>query len=189
MQAIRGPARPEPPLAGDENATVVGFLEHHRATLAWKCAGLDIDALRATVPPSTMTLGGLLKHLAFVEDYWFSVILWGNPPAPPWASVDWTVDPDWDWESAERDTEHELRDLWEHAVDRSRDLLASALDEDGLGQLARGSRRGGEVPSLRWILVHKVEEYARHNGHADLLREAVDGATGDERSHDARVES
>jgi uncharacterized damage-inducible protein DinB len=171
--------RPEPPIAGDEIATLRGFLDYQRATLAWKCSGLDAAGLRATVGASTITLGGLLKHLALVEDYWFSQRLHGRAAPPPWDAVDWKADPDWDWHSAAGDAPEQLLALWQEAVERSRSLVAEALAGGGPDQLARRAWRSGESPSLRWILVHMIEEYARHNGHADLIREAVDGAVGE----------
>jgi uncharacterized damage-inducible protein DinB len=171
--------RPEPPLAADEASTLLGFLDFQRATLAWKCAGLDSAGLRATVGRSSMTLGGMLKHLAYVEDQWFSRSLHGREPQPPWDTVDWKADRDWDWNSAATDTPEQLRALWQDAVTRSRSLVAEALDDGGLDRLARRTWPDGRAPSLRWILVHMVEEYARHNGHADLLRESVDGQTGE----------
>ncbi len=172
--------RPEPPLAADETDTVLGFLEYQRATLAWKCSGLKAAGLRATVGPSSMSLGGLLKHLAHVEDLWFSQRLNGEDPAPPWDTVDWKADPDWDWHSAAGDSPEQLRTLWEDAVARSRSLVAEALAEGGLDRSAAWIDDWyGEAPSLRWIVCHMVEEYARHNGHADLLRESVDGLTGE----------
>jgi SAM-dependent methyltransferase len=171
--------RPEPPLAGDESETLLGFLEFQRATLAWKCSGLDADGLRATTAASSMTLGGMLKHLAYVEDQWFSRWLRGRDPAPPWDTVDWKADRDWDWHSAADDSPEELFTLWRDTLARSRSSVAEALAEGGLDQLARRTWPDGRAPSLRWILVHMVEEYARHNGHADLLRESVDGQTGE----------
>jgi uncharacterized damage-inducible protein DinB len=171
--------RPEPPLTDDETGTLVGFLEYQRATLAWKCSGLDGDGVGATVGVSSMTLGGLLKHLAFVEDYWFSVRLHGRDPAPPWDTVDWKADPDWDWHSATDDSPDQLLALWREAVDRSRSALSEAFAGGGLERVAERKWPDGRAPSLRWILCHMVEEYARHNGHADLLRESVDGLTGE----------
>ncbi len=180
MTRIDEQGRPEPPDQGDELSTVVGFLDFLRATLAWKCRGVDADGLRATIASSTMTLGGLLKHMAFVEDYWLSVRLGGNDPAAVWAEVDWEADPDWDWNSAADDSPDELLDLWGAAVERSRAELERALAGGGLDQLATGFPPDAErVPSLRWVLVHMIEEYGRHAGHADLLREAVDGQTGE----------
>ena len=171
--------RPEPPLAGDEAATLLGFLEYQRATLAWKCAGLDAAGLRATVAPSTMTLGGMLKHLAYVEEWWCSQWLHGRAEQPPWNAVNWEADPDWDWHSAAEDTPGQLLTLWQDTVAGSRALVAEALADGGLARLARRTWPDGRAPSLRWILCHLIEEYARHNGHADLLRESVDGLTGE----------
>ena len=179
MTDVDEQGRPEPPLAADEVGNLLGFLEFHRATLAWKCAGLDPDGLRATTAASSMTLGGMLKHLAYVEDVWCSRRLYGRDPQPPWDTVDWKADPDWDWHSAAEDSPEQLRALWRGAVARSRSLVVEALADGGLERPARRTWPGGEAPSLRWILVHMVEEYARHNGHADLLRESVDGLTGE----------
>jgi uncharacterized damage-inducible protein DinB len=171
--------RPEPPLAGDETATLLGFLDYQRATLAWKCSGLDAAGLTATVGASSMTLGGLLKHLAYVEDDWFSRSLHGLDRQPPWDTVDWKSDPDWEWHSAAGDSPEQLLAIWQASVARSRSRIAEALADGGLDQLAKRTWPDGSAPSLRWILVHMIEEYARHNGHADLLRESVDGATGE----------
>jgi uncharacterized damage-inducible protein DinB len=171
--------RPEPPNAADEVTTLLGYLDYQRATLEWKTRGLGAAGLGAHLAPTSMTLGGLLKHLAWVEDYWFSRRLHGNDPAPPWDLVDWAADENWEWTSAALDTPEQLRTLWQDAVARSRSLVAEALDDGGLDRLARRPWPNGEAPSLRSILVHMIEEYARHNGHADLLRESVDGETGE----------
>ena len=171
--------RVEPVSAGDEVTTLLGFLDYHRATLAWKTSGLDAAGLTARLGTSTMTLGGLLKHLAWVEDFWFSCSLHGNAPAHAWAEVDWNADSDWEWTSAANDTPDELHRLWRDTVDASRVHTELALADGGLDRLAVVPRHNGERPSLRWILVHMIEEYARHNGHADLLRESVDGNTGE----------
>ncbi|MFF2028652.1 DinB family protein [Arthrobacter sp. NPDC058192] len=179
MTIVDDQGRTEPPIAADETATLLGFLDYQRSTLAWKCAGLDAAALAATVAASTMTLGGLLKHLAYVESDWFSRALHGLDCDPPFDAVDWKADPDWEWHSAAEDTPEQLRSLWEDAVERSRGRVAEALAGGGLDQLARRTWPDGTAPSLRWILCHMIEEYARHNGHADLLREALDGETGE----------
>jgi uncharacterized damage-inducible protein DinB len=171
--------RPEPPAAADETATLLGFLDYQRATLAWKVAGLDAAGLATTVAASSMTLGGLLKHLAYVEEWWTSERLHDRAPTAPWSAVDWDADPDWDWHSAAQNTPEQLLELWQEAVDRSRAEVATALTAGGLDQLAQRPGSDGHTPSLRWVLVHLVEEYARHNGHADLIREAIDGATGE----------
>jgi len=171
--------RPQPPLAGDETATLLGFLDYQRATFAWKCSGLNAAGLKAAVGPSPMTLGGMLKHLAYVEEWWFSERLHGHPSGPPWDRVDWNGDPDWDWHSAAADSPEQLRTTWRDQVALSRALVTEALANGDLGQLARRPWPDGRAPSLRWILIHMIEEYGRHNGHADLIRESVDGATGE----------
>jgi uncharacterized damage-inducible protein DinB len=180
MTVIDDKGRPEPPVDGDEAATLLGFLEYQRATLMWKVDGLDASGLAATTAASTMTLGGLVKHLVYVEDLWFSRFLHGRDPAPPWDTVDWDADRDWDWHSAAADTPAELRALWDEAVARSRACVAEALAVGDLGQPSVRTWDDGRSPSLRWILVHMIEEYARHNGHADVLREAVDGRNSGE---------
>nr|WP_168217095.1 DinB family protein [Cellulomonas sp. Y8] len=176
---VDGEGRTEPVPDGDEVQTLLGFLDFHRATLEWKTRGLDAAGLAATVGASSMTLGGLLKHLAYVEDDWFSRALHGRDRAEPWASVDWSADRDWEWHSAAEDDPEELRALWRAAVERSRADVAAALAAGGLGAAAARAWPDGRTPHLRWILTHMIEEYARHNGHADLLREAVDGAVGE----------
>jgi uncharacterized damage-inducible protein DinB len=179
MTGLDEQGRPTPPDAGGETDTLLGFLDFQRATLAWKCEGLDAAGLAATVAASSMTLGGMLKHLAFVEDWWCSRWLYGRDAAPPWDTVDWAADPDWDWHSAAADTPEQLMALWRDAVARSRALVAEALADSGPDRTARRTDSRGVAPSLRWILFHLIEEYARHNGHADLIREAVDGSTGE----------
>ena len=179
MTVIDDHGRPEPPVAADETATLLGFLDYQRATMAWKTAGLDAAGLGTRVAASSMTLGGMLKHLANVEDYWCSRRLHGRDPAPPWDTADWDADPDWDWHPAAEETPEQLLTLWQDAVVRSRALVAEALGDGGLDRLARRPWADGRAPSLRWILVHLIEEYARHNGHADLFRESIDGSTGE----------
>lgn len=179
MADIDEHGRPEPPLAADEVETLHGFLDFQRATLEWKTRGLDADGLAATVGDSRMTLGGLLKHLAWVEDYWFSVRLHDRQQHDDWAEADFRQDPQWEWRSAADDPPERLRRLWEDAVARSRHDVALALERSGLDQLGTPWRDDPRAPSLRWILCHMIEEYARHNGHADLLRESVDGQTGE----------
>jgi uncharacterized damage-inducible protein DinB len=179
MTVIDDRGRPEPPVAADETATLLGFLDFQRATLAWKCAGVDADGMRVKVAASSMTLGGLLKHMALVEESWFARALHGWDRQPPWDAVDWDATPDWEWESAADDPPDELRAMWAAAVDRSRTLLDEALQAGGLDQLAKRTWPDGRAPNVRWILTHMIEEYARHNGHADLLRESIDGQTGE----------
>jgi len=173
--------RPEPPLLADEVATLLGFLDYQRATFEWKCRGLTDEQLRQSLPPTSMTLGGMLKHLALVEDYWFTEAIAGQPSPPPWAEIDWKADPDWDWHSAAGESGDDLRALWQERVQRSRAIVAAQVDPDpAAGLAAAHSAWGGQGEvSLRWVLVHMIEEYARHNGHADLLRQSIDGETGE----------
>jgi len=179
MTDIDDHGRPEPPLTADETATLLGFLDYQRATFHWKCAGLSADAFGATVASSTMTLGGMMKHLALVEDYWFSQWLRGYDSSSPWVGANWDADPDWDWHSAKENTPDDLRLLWSQSVEKSRAMVAEALDQGDLGQLAHRTWPDGRSPSMRWIVTHMIEEYARHNGHADLLRESIDGESGE----------
>ncbi len=179
--AVDEQGRPEPPQHAREGATLVGFLDYHRATLEWRCRGLDDEQLRTTLHPTSMTLAGMLKHLALVEDDWLTANVGEQSMPEPWASVDWADDWDWDWHSAAQDSGAELRGLWQASVGRSRAVVQSRLDEDPQGALDRSySAFGGRGNvSMRWVLVHMIEEYARHNGHADLLRESIDGETGE----------
>lgn len=177
---LRGIGRPEPPLSGgDEVATLLGSLERQRATFAWKSGGLGSAGLRKKLPPSTVTLGGLLKHLAFVEEVKFSVWLRGQAPMPPFDTADWEADPDWDWHSAADDTPEQLYALWRRAVSRSRATVAEALAQGGVDQLLQHTP-WDESLSLRRVLADLIEEYARHVGHADLIRESVDGLVGED---------
>ncbi len=182
-----GPLIPrEPPAAGSEVDTLVGALERNRATFAWKCGNLDAAGLRATLGPSAMTIGGLLKHLAAIEDYYFAVKLHGKPQSPPFDTAPWDDDPDWEWHSAADDSPEELMALWRDAAARSRTLLASALANGGLDQPSHLSWPDGRTASLRRLLIDLIEEYARHTGHADLIRESIDGLVGeDPREHEA----
>jgi hypothetical protein len=169
--------RVDPPDMADEAATLLGFLDYQRATFGWKTFGLNAAELSVTIAASSMTLGGMMKHLALDEDSWLSERLMGKESSPPWDHIDWASDRDWEWHSAANDSPEALRTLWEESVGRSQVSVAEFLLEGDLGQLAR--RRDGRAPSARWILCHMIEEYARHNGHADLLREAIDGETGE----------
>ena len=169
----------EPPLAGTEAEQLTGALDRLRTTFRWKADGLDAAGLQTRVGASSMTLGGLLKHLAFVEAYYFRLKLAGESPGAPWESVDWDAEPGWDWSSAADDTPEELYALWDGAVETSRAKLAAALADGGLDQPVDLSWPDGRRASLRRVLCDLVEEYARHTGHADLLREQVDGTTGE----------
>jgi hypothetical protein len=132
------------------------------------------------IATSSLTLAGLLKHLAAVEDYYFSARLSGAPLGAPWDAVDWDAEPDWEFTSAAQDTPEQLYALYDGAVERSRQRLAAAMADGGLDQPIELSWSDGRRPSLRRMLCDLIEEYGRHTGHADLLREAVDGLVGED---------
>ena len=165
----------EPPLAGTEVEHLVGALERLRTTFRWKADDLDAAGLQARVGASTLTLGGLLKHLAFVEDYVFTTKLTGAP----WDVSAWDGE-NWPFTSAADDTPEQLYARWEDAVERSRTRLDAALTDGGLDQLVHVSAPDGRHASLRRLVCDLIEEYGRHTGHADLLREAVDGRVGED---------
>ena len=152
------------------------FLDHYRATIRLQASGLTDEQLAQTHGPSDLTLGGMLKHLAGVEDYWFTYCLAGKDVIEPWKSADWESDDDWDWHSAADDTHAELDGLLVTAIARSDAELDAALERGDLNQLLTRKRERGTA-TLRWLLIHMVAEYSRHAGHADLIRESIDGAT------------
>jgi uncharacterized damage-inducible protein DinB len=154
----------------DERATLTSFLDHQRDTLAMKCAGLSTEQLRTRVlEPSGLSLLGLVRHLAEVERSWFRNVLGGEARHGFWKHPDGTF-AEFDVETADPE---EAFAIWRRECDHARELVAAAESLDVLGHY------GEEVFSLRWILTHMIEEYARHNGHADLLREHLDGSTGE----------
>ena len=174
------PARPgEPPIAGSETEHLVGALDRLRTTFRWKADGLDAAGLRARIGASALTLGGLLKHLASVEDDVFTRRLRGQRIGEPWES-EWAGGEDWAFTSAADDAPERLYAFWDDAVARSRDRLAAALAEGGPGQPVHLTGPDGAHASLRRLLCDLIEEYGRHTGHADLLREAVDGRVGED---------
>jgi hypothetical protein len=168
------------PLRADEVTSLRGFLDYHRDTFRMKCAGLTQAQLAQPLPPSDMTLGGMMKHLAIVDQSWCEDDFAGRGLMPPFDTVDWDADGDWEWHTAKDDTPEELLALFDEAVRRSDAVLDEALSPDGPGLdgLSVLEADDGGRFSLRWILLHLIEEYARHNGHADLIRESIDGQTG-----------
>jgi hypothetical protein len=165
-----GGERVELPLVGDERTVLTAFLDHQRRTFELKCAGVPAERLsERTVPPSGLTLHGLIRHLAGVERWWFRIQLAGEDVPLIYYSDD---DPDQDFDDLGGDPDEALA-VWRHECERSRQVVA-AHDLDATGTHART----GQPVSLRRVLVHMLAEYARHNGHADLLRERIDGATG-----------
>ena len=169
--------RPTKPGTADELTTLTGFLDWQRATLVKKAGGLDAEQLGRTLAPSTMTLGSLVTHLAWVESWWFVEVFLGERPGDPWASLDWKADDDAEWSTAAGRGPDEIWALWDTEVARARRIVAESADPDAVAAGHRSRPKATPV-SLRWILVHMIEEYARHLGHADLIRESVDGSVG-----------
>jgi hypothetical protein len=163
--------RTEPPLAADERACLEGFLDFHRETLLWKCAELTPDQLhRRPVPTTNLSLLGLVRHLADVERSWFRRGVAGEE-APPIFYTEEELDLDID-PPPDADPQADLA-VFRSEVEACRAAVRDrALDDTFVG-------RRGDAISVRWVYVHMIEEYARHNGHADLLRQAIDGATGE----------
>jgi uncharacterized damage-inducible protein DinB len=172
--------RPDPssiPLAADEATTLLAFLDFYRAELVNRAFGLSAEELHRTQPPSTLSLARLLGHMAYVELTWFAERFDGDEIDDPWTELDWEQDIDAEMTMAEEWSPGELRARFDDAVADSRARVATALSGDGPGLDATSARpnRDGEHWNLRWILVHMIEEYARHCGHADLIRESIDG--------------
>ncbi|MEU4240027.1 DUF664 domain-containing protein [Actinoplanes sp. NPDC026619] len=169
----------EPALDAGEAEMLLFALDRSRAQFAWKTGGLDASALNRAHPPSSMTLGGLIKHLAMVEER-YTIDFSGKPPGPPLSAAD-RDDPTWVWRTAADDSPAVLYGLWRDAVARSRAAMAEALAAGGLDQPAKFTADDqGNPPNLRRIIVDVHDEYARHVGHADLFREAIDGLTGED---------
>jgi len=163
-------SRTDPPTVADERTLLTGFLDFQRDTLAWKCSGLTDEQLKLrSVEPSSLSLLGLLRHLTEVERGWFVRTIAGEEVSPTYYTDE---KPDDDFDDLDSHSPTEVYGAWQAACARSREITAAhELDFEG----ARPHRNY----SLRWVLIHLIEEYARHNGHADLLRERIDGATGE----------
>jgi hypothetical protein len=166
-------------LAGPEKDMLAFALDRARAQFAWKTGGLSAEQLRRRHPPSQMTIAGLIKHLAFVEERYSRVHLQGLAPGPTWNDVDWDADREWDWHSAVDDEPDHLYALWYDCVARARAVWAG-IDPDVPSDLRDD---GGQVATARRIQIDLLEEYLRHTGHADLLREAIDGLVGNDPPH------
>lgn len=166
-------SRPEPPLIADERATLTGFLDFQRATLEWKCSGLTPEQLAVRgVPPSPISLLGLVRHMSDVERGWFRMFAGSPLPTRYYGPRD----PDGDFDNAVGTAAgvDEAFTNWHDEIAHAREVVAgSSLDDTAVRP------RDGLEFSLRWILVHMIEEYARHAGHADFLRERLDGAVGE----------
>ena len=165
------------PFDGDEETNLLGELNRIRGTFIWKCSGLDATGMRATLGPSTMTLGGLVMHLTYVEQTKFTWLLRGADPGAPWNEHH--DDPDWEWAAAARQSPEDLIAAGRTAVATSQAAVAEAVAAGGLGA-APAVAPGGFHTTVRRLVIDVIEEYARHTGHADLIRESVDGLVGED---------
>ena len=168
--------RVDPDPTGSESLLLEQYLDYQRETILLKTEGLTGEQLALTRAPSGLTLAGLLYHLALVEETWMEVRFAGLPDREPWAGVDWDADRDWEFHAACDLEPGELRRRYRQACGRSQQIVAAAT---GLHQLSVRPLRDGRHFSLRWVLLHLIEETARHAGHADFLREAIDGKVGE----------
>jgi uncharacterized damage-inducible protein DinB len=169
--------RPDPPpipLRADETTTLRAFLDFYRAALIDRAHGLSTAQLQVSLPPSPLTLSRLIGHMAWVEAIWFRERLDGDAMPEPWASLDFEADHDAEMALAQTWSREQLLATFDRATAESRQRVDRAATLD---QLSRRPNRSGEHWSLRWILIHMIEEYARHCGHADLIRESIDGDT------------
>ncbi|MEV4940900.1 DinB family protein [Streptomyces zaomyceticus] len=172
-ERIASVPRVDPSTTSGEREALEQWLDFHRATLARKCEGLDDAQLRTpSAPPSDLTLLGLVRHMAEVENGWFRNVLAGEKAGRVYSTEE---DRDRDLHITDEDTYAEAYATWQAQIAHARTVAAGR----GLDDLATGSHRSGRPFNLRWIYLHMIEEYARHNGHADLVRERIDGATGD----------
>ncbi len=170
----------EPPFAGTEVGHLLGALERLRTTFRWKADDLDTAGLQLRIGASSLTIGALLKHLAVTEDFTFTNKLAGASIGEPWESIYRRDIEEWQFVSAAEDSPEQLYAFWDDAVERSRARLATALADGGLDRQVDASGPDGEHANLRRLVCDLIEEYGRHTGHADLLREAVDGRVGED---------
>ena len=169
-------AFPDPPQQGSELELLTSFLDYYRTLIVDKASGLTREEMNTTLGPSTLTLGGIVHHLALVEHWWFHECFAGQEAGQPWSKAPWDDDKDWDFTVAADLDPATIFERFEQWWARSRDVVEQA---ESLDQLSVRTNRAGQAWSLRWILIHMIEETARHAGHMDLIRESIDGATGD----------
>jgi uncharacterized damage-inducible protein DinB len=160
--------RVDPPLEASEFEMLRSFLDYHRATLLRKVDGVSDEDLRKPMVPSGTSLLGMVKHLAYVEQWWFRTVFRDEEVRYPWTEED----PDADWRIEPDESTEQIIELYRYSCALSREITAAALPDDK----ARNAKFEG---TMRWILLHMIEETARHNGHADILRELIDGAVGE----------
>ena len=160
-----------PQVAAAERTTLEQFLDFHRAGVEKTLDGLTDEEASARILPATdLTVGGLVKHLAAMEDLWFSHKLLDAPSAEPWRSAPFDQDPDWEFHSAAENSVAEVRELYLDACEASRRITERC---ESLDVLAARASFGEQLVSLRWIYLHMIEETAQHRGHLDLLLDAV----------------
>ena len=152
------------------------YLDYQRETILLKTEGLTKEQLGQRIPTSALTLAGILYHLALVEEDWFEVKFLGQEDREDWQGIDWDADPEYEFRTALAKDPDWLRRRYRDACDRARQVTAAA---DSLDDVSVSTRVGGKPFTLRWVMLHLIEETARHAGHADLLREAIDGTTGE----------
>ena len=174
----------EPPIAGTETEALLGALDRMRLTFRWKTDGLDAAGLATRIGASALTLGGLLKHLAACEDHHWTQKLDGGPITGPWGELGHDLSNDWEFRTARDDTPEQLYALWDESVARNRAKVAAVVAAGGLDQPVEASGPDGGHANLRRLVCDMLEEYGRHTGHADLLREAVDGRVGEDPPED-----
>lgn len=168
--------RIDPDPDGSELGMLAQYLDYQRETMLRKTDGLTREQLAQKHPPSELTLGGLLYHLSLVEEDWMEARFAGLPDREPWASVDWDSDPNWEFRTAAHLEPEQLQSRYREACDRSRHVVSNVT---GLDERSVRALRDESHFSLRWVLLHLIEETARHAGHADFLREAIDGTVGE----------
>jgi uncharacterized damage-inducible protein DinB len=166
---------PDPTTTSERDA-LGQYLDYQRETIVLKTEGLTREQLAQRIPTSGLTLAGILYHLALVEEGWFEVDFLGHAWRKDFAGVDWVADPDYEFRTALEKEPDWLRRRYRDACDRARQVIAAA---GSLDDVSVSTRVGGKPFTLRWVMLHLIEETARHAGHADLLREAVDGTVGE----------
>lgn len=166
--------RTHTPMVADEKTMLLGMLAFQRDTLRWKCSGLTAGQLASEHPPSTLSLGGLLKHLAVVEFSWVHMTFAGGDDSPAWSSQRQEGQDGWSLRTTAGESPQMLFDRLAEAQRLTERIVREAPSLEALSQ----ETPYGEPCSLRWVLLHLVQEYGRHLGHADLIREAIDGAVG-----------
>ena len=159
-----------------ERESLEQYLDYQRETILRKTEGLTQEQLGQRIPTSALTLAGILYHLALVEEDWFEVKFLGQEDREDWQGIDWDADPEYEFRTALAKDPDWLRRRYRDACDRARQVTAAA---DSLDDVSVSTRVGGKPFTLRWVMLHLIEETARHAGHADLLREAIDGTTGE----------